>query len=129
MKTTKKQFELFTNECKYWLDRFGLKGWCVEYTNKKNVDNTKANISWRVIGRVANINLEPDWGKEYKAIENKTICESAFHEVCELLLSRLCMMADGKMSNQKDATEEEAHVIIRTLENTLFSDSYRERNN
>ncbi len=128
MKTTKKHFELFIKECKYWINKFGLRGWCIDYTNERLVDGNKADVSWKMISRVARINLEPIWGDKdeiYKVITDKMIRQTAFHEVCELLLGRLGMMADGKIANTKDATEEETHNIIRTLENTMFEDSLK----
>lgn len=130
MITTKKHFELFVNEAKFWIDKLGIKGWNIIFTHKKDNNENKAGISWRVTNRVACINLEVEWGKGrefYDVITDRMICTTAFHEVCELFLARLAMMADGKMSNSRDLTEEETHNLIRTLENTMFKDSYDNR--
>jgi hypothetical protein len=126
MITTKKHFELFVKECKYWIDKFGIKGWDIEFTHKSLCDENKAGISWKIMSRIASINLEPKWGEKqelYKTITDKVIRKTAFHEVCELLLGRLAMMADCKISNYRDAVEEETHNIIRIFENTVFEDS------
>lgn len=119
-KTTKTQFELFKKECEFWLDYFGLKGWCVEYDHEK-YDDGRACCGWKVIGRIAYIRLATEW-ESYRnnQITEFDIRRCAFHEVCELLFSRITMMAKNKISNYEDAVEEETHNLIRILENTIF---------
>ena len=119
-RTTKPQFELFKKECQFWLDFFGLKGWCVEYGHEK-YDEGRASCGWKISGRIAYIRLSTDW-EEYRKepISEKEIRRCAFHEVCELFLSRITMMAKNRIANQEDLVEEETHNLIRVLENTIF---------
>lgn len=120
-KTTKDQFELFKKECEFWIDYFGLKGWRVEYSHKKTVDEARADIIWNCAGRIATITLNTIWVDEDRCvITNDNVRRSAFHEVCELFLARLNMMANGKIDNQPHDVNEETHNLIRTLENTIF---------
>ena len=117
--STARYFPLFQKEAQYWIDYFGLKTWEVMFTNLKDIEN-RATIGWKVIGRIAKINLALDWEEGTEVVTALNVKKCAFHEVCELLLARLGMMADGRISNNKDLVTEETHAIIRTLENTIF---------
>lgn len=121
-KTTKKQFEVFKAECKKWLKYFGLNGWRVEYRHDKSEGN-RGQVAWSITARNSTITLADEW-EDFRdtPITDLEIRKVAFHEVCELLLARMTMMADGKISNHCYAVEEETHNIIRTLENTIFMD-------
>lgn len=122
-KTTKQQFKVFKDECKKWIERFGLKGWRVEYCHEETDSNDRANITYYTSGRSAVINLSAVWGKNRTAsISDSIIKQAAFHEVCELLLARLEMMAKEEIGNSKYAIEEEVHNLIRILENTVWKE-------
>lgn len=112
-------YPLFEQEAKYWIDYFGLKQWEVIFTNLEDREN-RATIGWKVVGRIAKINLATDWEEGTEIVTPETVKKAAFHEICELLLSRLGMMAEGRICNNKDNTTEETHAIIRTIENTIF---------
>jgi hypothetical protein len=118
--TTEEHFELFKLECAIWLDIFGLKGWKIEYLHD-GADNTKErDLAWtscHTVGRVATIGLQKDWlstePTEYR------IRQTAFHEVCEVLLDRLETIANTRIIGP-DEIREETHNIIRILENVVW---------
>jgi hypothetical protein len=118
--TTRQHFDVFKAECKKWLDYFGLKGWQIDYLHDK-AEGNRACVGWKITGRVATITLATEW-EDWRSvpITDDEIRRVAFHEVCELLLSRMTMMAKNKIANHEDAVDEESHVIIRTLENVVF---------
>ena len=124
---TVKYFILFKQEALYWINIFGLKGWDIIFTNKYDTEN-RATIGWKVTGRIAKINLSRNWEEGTTAVTPENIKKAAFHEVCELFFSRLQMMAEGRLCNNKDCIEEEVHSIIRTLENTVFIKNERASN-
>ncbi len=115
--TTPEQFQLFKDEALKWIDRFGLKGWDVTFTNKSCRESDRANIAYRVLQRMATINLEPDWG-EHEATDH-LVAKAAFHEVGELFIGRLAILAQSR-TTREDEIDEEVHNIIRTLENVLW---------
>lgn len=121
MKTTKAQFELFQKECQKWLDFFGVKGWHVVYRHQK-IEGCRGECSYKLTGRVATISLSTHF-EEWKPVSNDDIRKTAFHEVCELMLSRINLMALNRIANHEDAANEEIHNIIRTLENTVFKEN------
>jgi hypothetical protein len=121
-KTTKKQFEVFKAECKKWLNYFGLNGWQAEYRHDK-AEGNRGQVSWRITARNSIITLADEWESfRDTPITDFEIKKVAFHEVCEILLARITMMANNKIANHEDAVTEESHNIIRTLENTIFMD-------
>jgi len=118
--TTAAQFEIFKKEVAKWINVFGIKGWLVEFQWVDSGD-TRAGVSWKMTGRICCVRLSRKWEERGAPISNDEIKRSAFHECCELFLSRLVMMAEGKICNNSDCVTEETHNVIRVLENVLFS--------
>jgi len=119
MKTTAKHFAVFQKECRKWLDRFGLKGWRVEFVHDEgNIKDTRA---WSQVinieDRVALLALSPDWGDD--KVTTRSVRISAFHEVMELFLWRFEIPGTSRYVTAHEFTEER-HAIIRTLENVFF---------
>ncbi len=107
-------------EALFWIEYFGLLGWNVEFSHDEHQDDSRASCGWKITGRIINLNLNRVWERRPDKIRNEEIKRCAFHEVCELLLSRIGMMGKGRISNNNDLVDEEIHNIIRTLENTIF---------
>lgn len=119
-KTTKEHFKLFQSECEKWVDFFGLYGWSIHYEHNYTNDNY-GECYFSVIGRVAKITLNTEFPDEGKAVIN-SVKETAFHEICELLLARLNVLALGKFASNADIVNEAIHDVIRTLENKIFKE-------
>lgn len=117
MKTTKKDFELFKSTCKKWVERFGLKGWEICYQHVKLRDDRTAECSYDMIGRTASLALSTEIDDD--TYGHRSVCRDAFHEVGELLLVRIRVLARRRYATEDDI-DEEVHGIIRTLENVLF---------
>ena len=116
-KTTAKHFEIFKTECQKWIEIFGLKGWQVIYDHvKMDRDTIKADCNYSVIKRHCEIRLNTSYPHK---VSNDSIRRDAFHEVCELFIGELVTLAEYRYST-KDEIEEQAHAIIRTLENVLW---------
>ena len=111
----KKDFKLFQQEVHKWLERFGLKGWNV-YFEHINIPGSLAQTQFNIIERLAIFKLSTTWDIPPTPEEIK---KTAFHEVCELLLSRIRIIAKSRFINE-DEIDEEIHNIIRILENTIF---------
>ncbi len=117
-KTTKKDFVLFKQEVRKWIDILGLKSWDLDIVHKNNGDMPSA-VGWcrfNLIGRCATIGLAEKWELE---ITDKSIRKTAFHEVSELLTARLNVVASERCITQAEI-EESVHELIRTLENVLW---------
>lgn len=115
MKTTNKQFEIFVDECKLWIERFGLKEYrieffCDEYANgargmTEDYDNLMA--------------MDIYFPKKLdKSTNNNKIKKAAFHEICEVLLMRLRVM--GNKYFNFELVDKEVHTVIRKMENNIF---------
>jgi len=129
MKVIRKHFDIFRQECIRWVRFFGLKEWKINAVRR--LDETLFEEE-RALGkcaadpqsRVADFVIDADWGEIRVTTELLELC--AFHEVCELLLFKLAKMAEVQYS--KAVVEEEVHVIVRKLENSIFLAYKRHKN-
>ena len=118
IKTTKKDFQIFKKECVKWLQVFGLKGWEIHYSHEKIKLEWSASCSYNFTGRVATLTLNTERDEDY--YNTKDIKKDAFHEVCEVFLARISVLAESRYIAETDI-KEEAHAIIQTLGNILFT--------
>ena len=122
-KTSKRHFKLFKKECRYWLDKFDLGSWKVVYFHEDVEDSSKGNAAWQSANwrdRLCSLGLDINWGKNEKPTK-KRVAEAAFHEVCELLIYMLRIIADfdAKPTGLHDV-ENYNHSIIRRLEKAIW---------
>lgn len=117
-KTTIAHFAYFKKECEVWIERYGLKDWRVYFEHAEIADRPCACACTEVDleNRLVRITLNTVWVDIKPAYT--LLYETAYHEVCHVLLHRLTEMA---MSREvfRDAIENEVHVIIRRLESCL----------
>lgn len=112
-RTTKKQFRIFEKECRKWLDKLGLKDWCVLVRHEElEKGNTLARCNWNAEQRQAWLRLNTT-----TRAGDHEIKRAALHECLELLL---CGCTDIMWkSAADDIVDAETHKVIRTLENLL----------
>jgi hypothetical protein len=114
--TTSDDFRSFIDECEYWIDRYGLRGWETKYSHECT-EGYYATTSWDSESRHVTFNIStivPDI--EYTPYD---IALSAFHEVTELLMYKIHMYSQ-EYDIKPERTIEDVHEIIRILENTFF---------
>jgi hypothetical protein len=114
MKTTKQHFELFKKECEYWIDKFGLTEYRIEFFLNEKANGSRGLSEDYGHLMAIDIYFPTDLHKETDIEKIKT---AAFHEVCEVLLMR----ARGMMSEYYnfEIANKEIHTIIRRLENLI----------
>ena len=116
-RTTARHFEIFKREAELWIGRLELHGWRIEISHKKDLPDTLASMRSDIPGRVATINLSTDWsGDDISAL---LLRMTAFHEVFELLLSRMSYLAECRFLSDEEVPEER-HDIIRKFENLFY---------
>ncbi len=117
-KTKKKHFDLFEYRLRRWIDYLGLKGWhTICEHGETNIDNAGASYSYELRARIVKF-IFSDVVERGTDI-NKLAIQSAFHEVCELLLARLVTYTYEKDAKPEEI-EDAVHEIIRILENTVL---------
>lgn len=121
MKLTNKDLQLFKTECDKWINKLGLIGWDVNY-EMKDLNGNRAELEGIYEARVATLLLNYDADVFYfpegsisKQVEIKS---SAKHEVLELFLYRLRVMAFDR-NIDKSEWDSETHQIIHTLEGLI----------
>ena len=114
-KTTKKDFELFKKQCRYWQVKLGLISWKIYYLHEDCKD-ALADCSTDYSGRVATIRLNTCFCTIKSSKE--LIYECALHEILEVLFSPICSLAKARVWDGEDY-EKENHSVIRVLEKIL----------
>lgn len=122
-KTTPEHFSIFKKECRYWIDKFGLKDWditfrqmSIESDDLDSVTGAECVADFR--NRVAALILQADWGNVVK-VTNQIVKAMAFHEVCHVLLWSLMQLALQR-SVTVEEIKTETHAIIRRLEGAVL---------
>ena len=116
-KTSKRHFKLFCDEINKFVDIFGLVGWEVYFEHKQYLSNVQAVCITDQQGRTCTIALSTEW-IALKPTDLE-VRRAAFHEVCELLLSRLNTFAKYRFVKESQI-DEESHNLIRILERVLW---------
>ena len=116
--TTRADFELFKRECGKWVRYFGLTEWQIDYEHDGAVGERAACATW-LTSKSATLSLNKDW--ETDEVTDERVQLSAFHEVCELLITPLDSNAKCRYIAESEITEAR-HGIIRRLENTIYRD-------
>lgn len=120
--TTEKHYDIFCKECLYWIKKLSL--FKYEYFFKWNEIEERANIVIHNDSKIIIITLSTTW---YNLEPTpKRIRKSAFHEICEVLLNKLCLIALSRYFNPDDL-ESESHSVIRIMENIFFTEDYNRR--
>lgn len=113
-------FQIFKDEAKYWIDKFGLKDWRIGFEFKKHDNDAYAQCDSQLLGRWAYLILNKWQDEKPSFIQIK---KSAFHEVCEVLfqeLRRTALNENIPYDERVILTDAAAHGVIRRLENSVF---------
>lgn len=113
-KTTKKQYDYFADKVEHWQDFWHLGNWRIEVVVGDSGENY-AHVHIVQVARAATIVLSDS---SNESVSNYQLNKTAFHEVCEILLTQLIKCADAAAASDK--VEEISHDIIRRLENIVF---------
>jgi len=122
-KTTLKHFALFKKHVHVWLDHFGLKDWeiILSHSIPEDCKGALAACEVDMTSRFCTIYLNPKWNR---ATTDELIKNSAFHEVCELLLGPLDICAKARHITE-DEIDSERHGVIARLYNSIAQEKYR----
>ena len=115
---TAKHFKLFEDEVKKWVDRFNLNDTFL-LIRHSNLNGMLGELNYSYKARTATIFLakKPKYPIITNMVESE-IKKTAFHEVCELLLIRIGVLAEDRSWDQAEF-ESETHAVIARLENYL----------
>jgi len=115
-KTTKTEFELFKKECQRWIKFWGLTEWEINYRHKEIDREVYAVCYTDIIGMTATLKFNKNIREDLESQPK----ESAFHEICELLLAKLSTLANDRYSTEDELCVA-SHEIIRRLENCVYN--------
>jgi hypothetical protein len=115
VKTSKKDFAYFQKSALEWQSILYMDAWQIFFGHVRD----SQNLAWifdNIPGRSITMILNKEWGDT--SITRRELNLSAFHETCEIMLTRLDDMAKKGVS--KDQTDEVRHEIIRILEKVIW---------
>jgi hypothetical protein len=121
-KTTKEHyfkeqhFEIYKKESEFWIRYFGLLDFDVQYKISEKNGNNLATTTVSHSDKMVIVEVTKLWDE----LTEKKIRETAFHEVVEILISRLRSMACGTFSDE--AVNETCHSIIIRLQNSILKE-------
>jgi len=125
IETTDEHFNVFREEANKWLDVFGLKGWGVRvlHTDEGKPSGAKAWLSAKYCDRIASICMAKTWEHPIaNPPTDENIRRDAFHEVCELLLEPMDVLA-GSRNWDREEFDAARHAVVRILENVIWEKS------
>lgn len=117
MKTTKKQFELFKNECLKWADKFELNGWRFDFF-LRDIGNAQALVMRDYEGCVATVKLDIKVTKDDFGSYDQLIKETAKHEMIHILVGNLSELAQSRYV-QRDEIDKSEEELVRKLEKII----------
>ena len=107
-----KCFNIFRDECNKWIDKFNLNDWEINYEYAESAeDNAICRVN--VPAKIATLTL-------CNACDDTLIKISAMHEVLELLLFELTVLA-SKREWSEEAWDREVHTVIHRLQNVIYN--------
>lgn len=118
MKTTANHFKIFKQECKKWIDFWGLYDWKIEIKHTVLEDSKAEFWASDLEDKYAWIILNKDWG-EKETVNDMNVRESAFHEVMEIRYAKLADLAKKRFISETQI-QEAVHDLIRQDENIIF---------
>jgi hypothetical protein len=119
IQTTVRHFAVFKKEAEKWIDRLGLLDWRIEFEHMDDPGGKPARAWFRsqVEGRFAELGLSKNWSGD--PVTGHKLRETAFHEVCELLLCPIGWIAECRYAREEEIPEA-IHTVIRRLENYFY---------
>ena len=115
MKTMNAQFELFQRECQKWVKFWGLLDWKIYYYHK-DIGKNHGSCAASLPGKVCSLSLAVEANEK---LSNEDVRLTAFHEVAELLIASLMVVAETRCIGEQETTEA-GHDIVRRLENCVY---------
>ncbi len=119
MQTTKKDFSIFVERCKYWIKVFGLTEWEINFRHESGGKTMSDSFSWIITDNEGNqftiISLNTERERTPSA---ENLKEDARHEVLHLLLADLCNAGEERYVS-RDQLHKAEHMVIRRLEKVL----------
>ena len=109
MKTTTKQYELFKDECRKWIEKFHLNDYDV-YFKWEDID--EADACSEIQGGDGNITITLN--KNINFIDRdptEDIKETAKHEIIHCLIGRYVRLAKNRYVSGQELDYEEEHLV------------------
>jgi hypothetical protein len=119
IKTTVADFNLYKKECEKWIRKLNISGWYIDYEWRDMSDDEGYDAFCKYLLEDRNITLGLAKEISKERYSKGYIRRLAFHEVGELLLTRLSAYGGARFISEH-MTNEARHEVIHNLERALF---------
>lgn len=124
--TTVGQYAFFVEQCKVWIEYWGLKDWNVDYVHAPAVldDGSQplSHVTTSGVDKYCIVSFNTYCPESI--LDDKELMSAAFHEMAELLLMDFWLLAVQRFDMSEDQLTEAGHAIIARLSNAVFEDYY-----
>jgi hypothetical protein len=114
--TLKQKIDYFIKEATRFIELHGLHNYCVYFEEETENLDCRANCEMPDSNRQLTIGYSTSWLKKENDLTE--ISKVAYHEVLELLFSKLREMASNRLIIVQ--VDDEIHKLIRLMENLYF---------
>jgi len=107
--TKKQALAMYKRECEWWVNIFSLNEWDIEEYKIQSLDDCYAITHFNddSLSALCILDERDDWTE-------REICETACHEMLELLLAKLHVLMHRRFV-KKESIETEQHSVINRL--------------
>jgi hypothetical protein len=117
-KTTKADYKRFCKYCDKYIKKSKYTHWDVDYSHEDIVPEHMAENSFDEEDKTATITLNTTlYPIEVTA---SVLEETAYHEVCHIILARLLRLSEERFTTEKDLRDEE-HDVIKAMGRLQFN--------
>ena len=116
-KTSKKDYELFKSECRKWQPILNLNDWYIDFEHDLILEKCEACANMDLNAKAATLILSTEW---VGVVNDRTVKMAAFHEMCEVFLCQIQMLANERFNVSPEQIVEATHSVIQVLMNVLY---------
>ena len=115
MKTTLKQFELFKKWCRYYVKKFPVNGWRVDFF-LKDIEGAQAQVINDYLGCVIRVNFCTEITKDPCETWSKLIKDTAKHEMIHVLVANLAELAASRYVTSDEIEKAQEELVVKLEE-------------
>lgn len=112
-KYSKSDFKLYKKQCLYWIDKFGITEYEIDFKHHKLDGNSCARTTYNIVAKLACFQLTKFTEGEFCLQSN--IDKLALHEVIHLLLADFGKTIEFTKDADNDLVIAQEHAVVQRL--------------
>jgi len=112
MKTTQKQFELFKTWCRYYIEKFQLNNWQIDFY-LTDIEGVQAQVFRDYLACTARVNFNATITKSPDETWEQLIKDTAKHEMIHVKLGNLAQLAASRFVTPDELEKAEEELTVK----------------